>query len=365
VQSLLERLRVDWVRCVEPESGFPLERPRDVLVTSGPRAMRMPPLAGDGEPLWVCIYDQNFLPLHERLRDLGIHYLVSGELAPRPLELFLRQLLHGGQERRQVRRVPLDCELELEVGFERRKGLLLELSRESCVFATDTEVPAERRTIVRLPSELTGDDELDLPGHVLRTMGTPGSVERGVTTVFRFDSLDAVSMARIHRILAGQAPAVPVTPLRSEPGHEAIARGTGWLEAEEAASRAAPAAPSERRSAPRSRYTRCVDAVRWGGEREPHVVFARDLSLSGMCITTSEPPDPGSEVAVALYGAAREEPVLLSGEVVRVDGEQVGLRFGALGDAERRGLGRLVCAAPRVEALAAGGALHVAELISS
>src|SRR6266403_1636788 len=99
------------------------------------RAMRMPALAGSGQPLWVCVYDQDFLPLRERLRDLGVHYLVSGELAPHAFELFLRQLLNRGDERRKVRRIPLHCDVEIAVGRERTMARLLELSRESCVLS--------------------------------------------------------------------------------------------------------------------------------------------------------------------------------------------------------------------------------------
>ena len=142
VQALLERMPIDWLRCAEPDSGVELELPNDLIISSGPRAMRMPALAGSGQPLWVCIYDQDFLPLRERLRDLGVHYLVSGDLAPHAFELFLRQLLNRGQERRAVRRIPLQCDVQLVVGRERGGARMLELSRESCVIS---RAPRARR----------------------------------------------------------------------------------------------------------------------------------------------------------------------------------------------------------------------------
>jgi hypothetical protein len=131
VQVLLEHLPFDWVRCAEPDSGMAIETPLDLIISSGPRAMKMPALAGAARPLWVCIYDPDFLVLRERLCSLGVHYLVSSDLALPTLERFLRQLMHRGQERRAVRRIPLDCAARLALGRERRLASLYELSSKS------------------------------------------------------------------------------------------------------------------------------------------------------------------------------------------------------------------------------------------
>ena len=62
VQWLLQRLNADFVRH-QGDPDATIEWPRDLLITSGPRAMTMRHLAGDAECLWICIYDQDFLPL--------------------------------------------------------------------------------------------------------------------------------------------------------------------------------------------------------------------------------------------------------------------------------------------------------------
>ena len=147
---------IDWLRCAEPDSGVALERPSDLIISSGPRAMRMPALAGSGEPLWLCVYDQDFLPLRERLRDLGVHYLVSGDLAPHAFELFLRQLLNRGEDRRQVRRIPLHCDVQLVTRRQRCAARMLELSRESCVFVTSGQLAAGERVTLRFLGERDG-----------------------------------------------------------------------------------------------------------------------------------------------------------------------------------------------------------------
>jgi hypothetical protein len=129
------------------------------------------------------------------------------------------------------------------------------------------------------------------------------------------------------------------------------------------ASRARAARP-ERRSSTRWPYTRCVDAIRWQGEQGPETAIARDLSLGGVRITTSSQPRLGSVVTLALYGGSREEPVVVQARVVRVAGEEAGMRFEGLDADRRRDLARLLDGAPRVERLAGrGGALCVAEYI--
>ena len=104
----------------------------------------------------MCIYDQDFLPLRERLRDLGVHYLVSGDLAPHAFELFLRQLLNRGQERRSVRRIPLQCDVQLAVGRERGGARLLELSRESCVISARRALAPGQPVSLRAPRRAHG-----------------------------------------------------------------------------------------------------------------------------------------------------------------------------------------------------------------
>ncbi len=362
VQSLVARLQVDWMRCAESEAGVALEMPRDLLITSGPRAMRLPTLSGDASPLWLCLYDQDFLPLRERLRDLGVHYLVSGELAPRTFLLFLRQLLHRGEERRQVRRIPLQCELSIEAGADRRKGLLLELSRESCVFAGEVALPEGQAATVRLPHELCGDAPLLLRGRVIRSARRVGPpTAQDVVSVLRFEALQPDAMARIHQVLTGHALGTQVTPLREEPG---AGREAGrWQVAEEPAHAAWAPQQGERRDAFRHHYARPVEAIRWPGAEGLHAALGRDLSLGGVRVATAPLPDAGSAVTLALYGRDREEPVLVDAEVVWARDGEAGLSFGALSPEQRRGLERLLAVSPCAEDLGPGrGAVHVAEL---
>ncbi len=358
VQTLLERLCVDWVRCAEPDTVDDLPRPRDLIISTGPRAMAMPKLVGEGSPVWICLYGPDFLPVREHLTGLGVHYLVSQELDLHTLELFMRQLMHSHEERRRVRRIPVRQEVSIEMGMERRKGFLVELSPDGCLFTCDEAVPSERRVRLRMPVQtLTGHENIDLTGAVLRRCrAIREGGDESVVHVFRFESLEAESMCALQQTLSGDTLDADVTPLASEPMRSGDADDAAEDELEidlvdEVA--ALPDAPrKERRGRDRRPYRGTLSAIRWQGESEPSVVLGRDLSLSGMRIATNPTPEPGTEIALALYGGEREEPVLVEAEVVHVDRGECGLRFTMLGPETRKGLAAFLDGTPRLERLA-------------
>ena len=364
VQAVLERMPLDWLRCAEPDSGMALELPQDLIISSGPRAMKMPTLTGAGSPIWVCIYDQDFLPLRERLRDLGVHFLVSGDLAPHAFELFLRQLLNSGEERRLVRRIPLQCDVELSIGRERSSARMLELSRESCVISARRALAPGQQVSLRLPAEYTSDSDLAVTGTVIRATTAPGAGgNRPIVAVVRFDASDPHVIAHVQALLSGNVLGTLVTPLRDEPhvGQAAAgscATGSGFEEVQ----------PDqvERRGAPRRNYDRRIEAIRWQRDSGPEVLLGKDLSLTGLCIAAphrSTVPPLRSEVRLALHGRVREEPLVVRAEVVRRERDEIGLRFLGLATDQIRTLERMLSAAPVVEDLAvAASARHVLEL---
>lgn len=289
-----------------------------------------------------------------------MHYLVSGELAPHAFELFVRQLLNRGQERRSLRRIPLQCDVRLAVGRERGAARMLELSRESCVISARRALAAGQSVTLLLPAEHVGGEDLAISGSVIRATSASGG-DRPTTAVIGFDTSDPRAIAHVQELLSGNVLGTQVTPLREEPG--AVSAG--------------PAAESwlshgfddvrpdqvERRGATRHSYERRVEAIRWQGESEPHALLAKDLSLTGLCVATSSPLPLRSQIGLALYGRVREEPLFVRAEVVRRDGEEVGLRFIALSPGQVSALERLLAASPTVEDLGvARSARHVVEL---
>jgi len=363
VQALFERMPIDWMRCAEPDSGAALDRPTDLIISSGPRAMRMPALAGGCEPIWVCIYDQDFLPLRERLRDLGVHYLVSGELAPHAFELFLRQLLNRGDERRAVRRIPLHCDVQIDVGRGRCKARLFELSRESCVLSVRQPFTQGQRVSVQLPAEQTGDEDLQISGTAVRaTRAAVGGDPQSVTAVICFDSADTRAIAHLQDLLSGNVLGTQVTPLAEEPcAKPAEPASEPWFSSH--GFEDVQPDRFERRGAARRSYTRRVEAIRWQGEAEPVALLAKDLSLTGLCVASPGRFPLRTLLGLALYGRVREEPLFVRAEVVRREGDEVGLRFVNLAPGQVSALERLLALAPAVEDLGgAVGARHVVEL---
>ena len=360
IQAVLERMSIDWLRCAEPDSGVELERPSDLIISSGPRAMRMPALSGPGEPLWLCVYDQDFLPLRERLRDLGVHYLVSGDLAPYAFGLFMRQLLNRGEDRRLVRRIPLHCDVQLVTRSARRAARMLELARESCLFATSGALAPGERVTLHFPGERAGDAAHEISGSVIRVNPVRGA-ELRVTAVVGFEESGPRESAYLQDLLAGNVLGTQVTPLREEPrGFAEVVPAESWIGPQ---FEDVQPAEVERRGAARQPYERRVEAIRWADGSEPHAWLAKDLSLTGLCVTASTPLPLRTQLSVALYGRSREEPLFVRAEVVRREGQEMGLRFLQLSTVQTAEIERLLAASPIVEDLGvARSTRHVVEL---
>jgi hypothetical protein len=151
-----------------------------------------------------------------------------------------------------------------------------------------------------------------------------------------------------------------ITPLREEPNAACTDPGAeSWLsygfdEVEPQV---------ERRKAPRRSHRGRVDAICWQGDSEPRALLAKDLSLTGLCVNASIPLPVRGQIGLALYGRVREEPLFMRAEVVRRDGDEVGLRFLALSPGQMSALERLIAALPPVEDLGVEvRARHVVEL---
>ncbi|HEY5656719.1 MAG TPA: PilZ domain-containing protein [Myxococcota bacterium] len=362
LQQVLERLGSDFVRLTAEGIPKEVEAPRDLLITSGRRAMSMPRVVTRAQiapkPFWVCIYDQDFRPLRERLRSLGVHFLIRGEVDAASVRLFLLQLLHRGAERRRCRRIPLHCEMELEIGADRRKVRLVEISGETCRFITDRDIPGGARVTLRLPTSLTGGESYDLKGRRIRAAACESPVgESALAIVVGFRDLEPDARAQIEALLAGSQKGTQVTPLADEPepeiAEEAAAPEPTLAPPQSAPEPWDPARDGERRGHARCVYDRRVEALRWSTDEGPRVALGKDLSLSGVRVVTSSRPHVGARVTLALYGGPREEPIVVEAEVVRVSGAESSLRFITLGRNERAQLEKMAGQRPNFESLQA------------
>jgi hypothetical protein len=99
VRRALEQLGVEILL----ESGTPtletLCKPHTLLVTSLRQSLALPPHERPPQRrIWICVHDVDLMPVRERLRRLGVDYLVRSNVEPEALRLLLAQILSTARE---------------------------------------------------------------------------------------------------------------------------------------------------------------------------------------------------------------------------------------------------------------------------
>jgi hypothetical protein len=339
---VLEPLEV-WIDHVSREPiRQHIEGPYDLVVTTVKRAVALaesPDVAAKlGKPIWIAVHNQDFLPLRDRLRRLGVHFLIHSSVDDDALRLLLLHTLYRGPEKRDALRLPVGSEVVYHDGVRVRSAELLDLTRDGCrVLTTHAARPGNPVTIT-LPSPLSRGKPLALRGHVVRTEPPePADGEHEHRLGVTFEELDIDSRERLAAALAGKAIGTVVTPLADEPEGATADRDTGR------------ARRVERRRRPRAPYAGSVTALL--GEAR-HVLLGRDLSPEGMRVEHLPELKLGASIQLALYGAAREEPLIVQAIVTRNDGEHgTALRFQGDDPEARERIERLVSGGASIEAL--------------
>jgi len=379
VHRMLKRLGADYVRLQNRQIRRAVEKPRDLLISSCERTLEMPELESSEdtplEPVWVCVHGQDFLPLRERLRELGVHFLVHAALDQESLRLFLLQLLYRGPNQRKQLRLPLGDRIECGmVDAELEVGKLVDLTPGMGRIISPSA--AEPGAIMRilLPEALGGKEKLELQGPVLRSAECESRAgEPAFSILVRFDSLEGEARAQVDRLVSGEQIGTRVTPLAErplrdpeaytpEPSAEIPLREPEAHTPEPSAEvqepptqeEAAPATSLQRH--PRWQYYRRVDVLDFDDRDASQTALGRDLSLGGVRITGHSELEVGAEVTLALYSGPREEPVVLEATVLRDDGEGgVALVFNSVSDSQMREIERICSNLPPLESLSKGG----------
>jgi hypothetical protein len=344
-QIALRRLGVDFERRLGERIGMVVEMPRDILVTTWRRALKLPrlqvsPDAAEG-PVRVCVHSQDFLPLRDRLRREGFHYLVHSLVHPEALRLFMLQLLYRGVERRGGTRLPVGSHAIFEVGSERRQVNLIELSLNAARLLSPYEIPAGLDLTLFLPSELSRGQRIAVQGRSLCCVPSESdSAEAGFCVVIEFTERAEATRSLLEDCIQGRQLGTKFSPLEvpmkrvAELGPEHV---HGPLE--------------EQRRHARVEYARTVPTLSSIGNRGADVVLGSDLSVEGMRLAPGEGITLGTHVTLALHGT-RDQPMLLEAEVVRDDGEHgVGLRFVLLSPADKHELEKLIAELKPIESL--------------
>lgn len=350
IQTLVTRLGVDCVRW----SGGPDDpppRPRDLLVTTGAKALEMPAAEEstpdiDG-PVWVCVHGEDFFPLRDRLRDRGVHYLVQMTTDDEALRLLLQQILYRGANRRSAKRLPMDCPVDVEIpGVEKSSAKLLELSIEGCRFECGRALEEGTPISVVIPNSL-GGLELEIFGKVIRSESRRGGKD---VVVMQMGHLASEVREQLEAIVRGDRIGTRVTPLTAVPEREpdAYVDGTGIPDWDEIAREA------DRRRHPRRPYSHPVETAPGRDTTESHSAMGVELSIEGMRIVGFPGIVVGSEVRVALHSNVGAEPITLEAEVLRDDGDSVALQFRSVTPELREQIEALMDETPSVEDLQSG-----------
>jgi hypothetical protein len=344
VYRMLLKLGTDVVRLQGPEIGRSVPAPRDLLISAGRRTLReMPELIpsehAPNSPIWVCVHNQDFLPMRERLCEMGVHYLLQNALDEQSRQRFLIQLLRKGAEQRGSLRLHLGGDIRYRTDTATAPGRLVELSLEGCRILTQEPFDPGTLLTALLPPALGGGDELELTGAVLRAADHElRGGHDNYATVIQFDELDGAKREQLEGIIRGERIGTKITPLASLPeqvdcGEEDQETGTN------------------RRAEVRHGYDGPARVLGCGpADADP--VLGCDLSLSGVRLSGCQGLANGTAVTIALFGAAREEPTVLEATVVRTsqDGE-VALAFDRVSAKDQQALEKLLRSRPVLDAL--------------
>jgi len=346
VRELLAELGAE--ACVLRGGAIPerVEPPRDLFVASARRALVASQwsLAPGAGPAKLAVVGEDSNTLREMLRRAGFDFLVRRPVHAEALRLLLLHCLFRGEDRRHEPRSVIGREVAYRVGLERRTAILAELSGRGLRLVASAPLAAGTHVVVQFPGKLGGP--FAVSAHVVRADERSARDARWVLAL-AIDPADREGQGRMEKL---------ARELRGGP-----------LALAPVARRSAAQAPgggsrSERRRHRRARYDRSVMAI---DPVYPRVLVGRDLSSGGMRVDGDPDLASGRRLRLAIYGAAREEPLLLHARVIRSDAKDgAALRFEDLDAEAARRVERLVALLPAVESLRDGEAGSVGTVIS-
>ncbi|MBW2280770.1 MAG: PilZ domain-containing protein [Deltaproteobacteria bacterium] len=352
--AALRHIGVDFVHLRGRQIGAVVECPTDLLIASLPRTVEPPelepPATSTEYPIRICVHQQDFLPLRERLRKLGTHFLIHSQVDSESLRLLVLQILHQGAEQRGAQRLPFGSEVIYWADGDRHTGLLSELSVESCRLVTGSPLRPDTPVRLKLPRELV-HRAVELTALAVRC--TPCELSQdlnGYNVVLEFSNVAHEVQAMLEQTLAGRQLGTRVTPLSPVP--TLLDRAESKPEDGDPDDEEVPEIMLDRRRHDRHLYARRIAALTTGNADAPQVVLGRDLSISGIRIAQHPDLEVGSRLALAIYGSEGSDPVVLEAQVANDMGDEgLGLRFTGVTAANRRDLETVLGELPALETL--------------
>jgi hypothetical protein len=339
VRDILAQLGVEFALLRGGAIPERLAPPGRLFVATPRRALLAEqwPQPKNGEPgaLRVGIVSEDSNTLRAMLRRLGFQLLIRRPVNPYALRLLLLRALYSGEERRREDRVPIGAPVVFRAGFRRRAGTVAELSRRGGRLLTDLPPVAGSRITLQLDVP-DSNRALTLRARVMRISERP--VEGGQYTVaFAFEERER--SADLERLLRHYKSG----PARLDVEGEAREASDGAR-----LPLAAAASDADRRKHERVVFRREVIGL---SEEAATVLMGRDLSIGGMRVDGKPNIEVGSRLRLAVFGAPREEPILVRAVVTRAEDGAYGLQFVDVGADAAARLEHLVAHLPSVESL--------------
>jgi hypothetical protein len=287
-------------------------------------------------PICVGIVAEDSNTLRSMLRRLGFQLLIRRPVNPYALRLLLLRSLYAGEERRTDDRVPIGAPVAYRSGLRRRSGTIAELSRRGGRLLTDAPLPSDSRITLQLRVP-DSDRSLSLRARCIRASEEP-VVGDQYAVALSFDETDRTP--DLQRVLQHyrSGPAQLAAEFEAEVNDDIESRFP----------LAAPASDAERRKHERVVFRREVIGL---SEEAATVLMGHDLSIGGMRVEGTHDLEVGKRVRLAVFGAPREEPILVRALVTRAEDGGYGLQFVDLGAESGSRLEHLVAHLPSVESL--------------
>jgi PilZ domain len=338
VRDILAELEVEFALLrggaipekIAPPTRLFVATPRRALLAEHWKESR----AGESAPMRVGIVSEDSNTLRQMLRRLGFHLLIRRPVNPYALRLILLRAIYAGEERRQEDRVPIGAPAAYRSGLFRRPATIAELSQRGGRLLAASPPSAGSRITLQLPVP-EASRPLSLRARVVRVSHEP-VVEDQHTVAFAFESHS--HGADLQRLLRHykSGPAQVATEFEGEG------------EAQPRLPLAAPSSDAERRKHERVVFKNEVVGL---SEEASTVLVGRDLSIGGMRVEVNPQLELGMRLRLAVFGAPREEPILVRAEVTRADDGTHGLRFVDVSPEAASRLEKLVAHLPSVEPL--------------
>ena len=330
-------------------------------------------------PVWIAFHNQDFLPLRERLRQVGVDYLVHTMVEPELLRLLFLRVLFSDHERRTTRRLPAGASVTCRLGNRQISATLAEISPGGCLLLSSQPTELNAPLILELPPELgdsTGTNRI--PGRVARVERIAREPECALWKIgIEFERVSGSPAPSLERLETGRAIGARVTCF--EDARVAQAAPSPSASAEETETHRAAVSPADT-DRTEVDEPKLQTALRWEDaleleeipkdrrvdpraslsgkqitllDEESGIVFGRDLSRRGVRIEHRAGISVGTTLSLAIPGLHREEPLLIRAIVSRDDGpDGLAVLFYEAGPEDLDRLDRIVAALPPIETLA-------------